>query len=114
MTVHVTLAVLAAVAVVGAGCGGDDQERQAQTMSTAVATTPDGATPMAPAPADRAEVEACLREQGVELPSRDGGPPSGRPPAPDPALMEALQACSDELPGGAVPGPPGGQGDVPD
>lgn len=93
-----------AVAAVAAGCGGGDGDSSAQT-------TPQAPTITAPPPAEArgrfAGLAACLREQGIEPKSLRAGPP-------DEAAMAALEVCRDEVPEGAIPNLPSGQGGVPD
>lgn len=103
------LAPLLLVAVLAfAGCGGGDDEPSAQT--TPQTTTPQAPTTgVPPAAGDGrfAGLAACLREQGIDPKSLRAGPP-------DEQAMAALEACRDEVPEGAIPNPPSGQGGVPD
>jgi hypothetical protein len=81
---------LALAAILGAGCGGDDGDD-----TTAPATAAPG-FPQELTEDQQAAVERfadCMRERGVELP-QDGPPSSG----PTPEMIEAVQACRDELP----------------
>ncbi len=99
--------ILLVVALAVAGCGGGDGEPSAQTTSRP--TTPTAGTPPPPEGDGRfAGLAACLREQGIDPTSmRNGGPP-------DEAAMAAFEACRDELPEGAIPDLPPGQGGMPD
>lgn len=117
------MAVAAAVAL-GLGlsaCGGGDDEPAAS----------EGGAPDTEA---FAEFQACLDEQGVELPGPggggppgggeppedfeppgdfgQGGPPAGGPPGLDSGAQAAIEECGDLLPEGAG-GPGGGFGAPP-
>ncbi len=100
---------LLVIALTVAGCGGGDDEPSAQT--TPQVTTPQvptTGTPLAPNDERFAGLAACLREQGIDPTAmRNGGPP-------DEAAMAAFEACRDELPEGAIPELPPGQGGMPD
>ncbi len=99
---------LLVVVLAVAGCGGDD-EPSAQTMPQATTPqVPTTGTPPAPGDGRFAGLADCLREQGIEPRSMRGGGP------PDDATMAALEACRDEIPEGAIPDPPPGQGGLPD
>src|ERR1700752_5144702 len=96
------VAVVAAASITVAGCGG-------------------GSSDSASASTDVQEVQDCLAEHGVQLPSAgmppSGNPPSGQPPSgdfpggqPSQRMQEAFQACQQYAPQGApsggFPGPP--------
>ncbi|MFA9272973.1 MAG: hypothetical protein ACEQSX_19945 [Baekduiaceae bacterium] len=101
-------AVLLVAALAVAGCGGDEDGPSAQTTPQMTAPqAPTTGTPPAPGDGRFAGLAACLREQGIEPKSLRAGPP-------DEAAMAALDACRDEIPEGAIPDPPSGQGGVPD
>ena len=91
------MAVLALTAGVAAGCGGDDDS----SGSADSGAQPSGSEAPPGAPAGIEEFQACLAEQGVELPDRGSGPPpeggmSGH-------TQRAFEACRDELPEGIGP-----------
>ena len=104
-----TGAILAAVicGVPLAGCGSDKPASQQTPTSGSRPAAPQGQ----PSTAQQAQIEefqACLREQGADLPS---GPPAGEgPPEMTEELRKAFASCRDKLPAGG-PGrgmPPGG------
>ncbi len=101
--------ILAAVICVLAlaGCGSDDPASQQTPTSGSRPTAPQG-QPSAAQQAQIEEFQACLREQGAELPRRP--PAGGGPPEMTEEMRKAFASCRDKLPAGGPGGgmPPGG------
>lgn len=115
-------AVLAAIVV--AGCGGSsDESTSADTAASTSGETEAGGTPPAGGGPGGFEIDdeaqACLEEQGLELPEMGaGGPPegapSGEPPQGGPPegfeggeeMQKAFEECGIEAPQGGGPGGP--------
>lgn len=112
-------AVLAALVVTGCG-GSSDGSTSADTAASTSGQTEAGGTPPAGGPGGFEiddEAQACLEEQGVELPEMGaGGPPegapSGEPPQGGPPegfeggeeMQKAFEECGIEAPQGGGPG----------
>ncbi|MBA3262739.1 MAG: hypothetical protein H0T69_09795 [Thermoleophilaceae bacterium] len=96
-----TTPVLVALALAGgviAGCGGgDDSGGSADSGARDTASRPQGAPP------GSEDFQACLADQGVDIPDpgSGGGPPSGGVSS---KLQKAFEACQDKLPAGVGPG----------
>lgn len=116
-------AVLAAI--VAAGCGGSsDESTSTETAASTSGEAEAGGTPSAGGPGGFEiddEAQACLEEQGVELPEmgaggppEGGAPPSGEPPQGGPPegfeggeeMQKAFEECGIEAPQGGGPGGP--------
>ncbi|MDO8186182.1 hypothetical protein Q5424_03640 [Conexibacter sp. JD483] len=101
----VTAAALAALAPVLAACGSSADDASSTTAAAGAATT------AAAGMRDRAELQACLRQQGVELPQMPAG--AGRPPQGGTGTTPAGPPADGEMPAGPPPGADGSGGPGP-
>jgi len=92
-SIVVFVVVVAAVVILIAGAmGGDDSS-----------SSGDAAAPEAAGFAPSQELQDCLQEQGIELPSGGTAPTPGQAPSLDGDQGAAIQACSEYLPDGGAP-----------
>lgn len=92
LTLVIAAGVLAALALVAAGCGGSSSSSASGTTDTTAAASSNGSN---------SSFAECLKENGVEGfdpgSSPQGGPPQNVDPA---ALQKAMQACGSLAPQG--------------